>query len=342
MPPSPPPRQAGPPCRVAIAATMGWRRRCKLASRLPAREAGADPRRSPSEARSAREGRVAARVQSGLDPVGPVAVAFAASGRAGRPLAAAAVPARQRSRADRLSSRRAGRGGDRRECRPDAPSFGHSDRIHPVRTDADRRRAVSPPHARRRPVRARDDHDLQARLHGLQIRPRPRRPRPPSRARVGDPCEPVPAPDGLCAAVAAFREQPDSGRDAGVLARRLERGPRPFDHRRRGLQLPRQYRGGADRRHDGAPRLPRQGSHRLSRRDRRRLQRGRRRQRGRRYHDDHDVDRRREPAQRDRGVRRGRGRALDLRHPGGDPAASVLADRQRRPAGPAASTGCGR
>jgi hypothetical protein len=53
---------------------------------------------------------------------------------------------------------------------------------------------------------------LQADLHRLQVRRRPRRPRPAHAARVGDPRQPVPAADGLRAAVAAFRGEPRPAR----------------------------------------------------------------------------------------------------------------------------------
>ncbi len=73
--------------------------------------------------------------------------------------------------------------------------------------------------------------------------------------------------------------------------------------------VPRQHRRRADRRHDGAARLSRQGAHRLSRRHRRGLQCRRLRQRGRRHHDHDDVDRRRQPAERARSLRRSDRRA---------------------------------
>ena len=56
---------------------------------------------------------------------------------------------------------------------------------------------------------------LQARLHRVQVRHRPCRARAAHAARMGDPRQPVPAADGVCAAVAPLRGQPDSGRDAG-------------------------------------------------------------------------------------------------------------------------------
>ena len=79
---------------------------------------------------------------------------------------------------------------------------------------------------------------------------------------------------------------------AGRLAGRA----RAARDRVRALELPRQHRGRADRRHDGAPRVPGQGAHRLPRGDRGGLERRRLRQRGRRHHDHDDVDRRHQPA----------------------------------------------
>jgi hypothetical protein len=71
----------------------------------------------------------------------------------------------------------------------------------------------------------------------------------------------------------------------------------------------------ADRRRDGARGLQGQGAHRLSGRHRRRLQRRRLGQRGRRHDDHHDVDRRRQPAQRVGGLYRGQRCRGRLRHP---------------------------
>ncbi len=65
-------------------------------------------------------------------------------------------------------------------------------------------------------------HGLQAHFHRLQVRRRPYRLRAAHAARMGDPRQPVPAADGLCAALAAFREEPDARRDAGLPAGRLE------------------------------------------------------------------------------------------------------------------------
>ena len=80
------------------------------------------------------------------------------------------------------------------------------------------------------------------------------RPRPAHAARVGDPHQPVPAADGLRAAVAAFREEQAARRDAGLSARRLEGRVRAAGDRVRAVELPRQHRGRADRRRDGARR----------------------------------------------------------------------------------------
>ena len=172
----------------------------------------------------------------------------------------------------------------------------HPRRFHPVRPDAAGRRAVPPPHAAGGADRACRHHALQAGLHGLQGR---RRPAGPCRAHVArgrDPLQPVPAADGLCPALAPLREEPGARRDAPLPARRLEGRLRAARHRRRDLELPRQHRRGADRRHHGAAGVQGQGAHRLPRRHRRRLQRRRLGQRGRRHHHHHDVDRRREPA----------------------------------------------
>ncbi len=115
------------------------------------------------------------------------------------------------------------------------------------------------------------------------------------RARMGDPRESVPAADGLCPALAAFRDEPRAGRDAQFPAGRLEGRLRLAGRGVRAVELSRQHRRGADRRHDGAACLPRQGPYRLSRRHRRGFQCRRLRQRRRRHHHHHDVDRRRQP-----------------------------------------------
>ena len=122
----------------------------------------------------------------------------------------AAVRFQLHSCSDLVSRRRGGRGSGR-DGGCAAPSLRHPGRFHPVRSDPDRGRAVPPSHARCRAVGACRDHDLQARVHGLQVRPGPHRARPAHAARVGDPREPVPAPHGFRAAVAAFRAEPDSG-----------------------------------------------------------------------------------------------------------------------------------
>ena len=211
----------------------------------------------------------------------------------------------------------------------------HSGRLHPVRADADRRRAVPSQDAAGRAHRPRRDRRLQARVHGLQDRPRPRRPRAAHAARMGGAGEPVPAADGLRDPVAPFREEPHPGRDAGLPARRMAGRARAARDRVRALELPRQHRGRADRRHDGAPRLQGQSAHRLPRGDRGGLQRRRLRQRGRRHHHHDDVDRRHQPAVgRDRLCGGGR-RLPDLRHPGRAAAAPPFADPQGCAARPA-------
>ena len=186
--------------------------------------------------------------------------------------------------------------------------FGIPGRLHPVRADAARRRALPSQDVAGRADRPRGDRRLQAGLHRLQDRRRPRRACAAHAARSGDAGEPVPAADGLCDPVAAFREQPRARRDAGLPAGRLAGRPRAARHRVRALGLPRQHRGRADRRHDGAACVQGQSAHRLSRRHRRGLQRRRRRQRGRRHHHHDDVDRRHQPVERGRGLCRRRSR----------------------------------
>ena len=110
---------------------------------------------------------------------------------------------------------------------------------------------------------------------------------------------------GFALLVAAFRKERRAGRDAGVSAARLEGRLRAAGHRRGDFELPRQYRGGFDRRHHGAACVPRQSPYRLSRGDRRGVECRRLGQRGRRHHDHDDVDRRRQSAQRAGSVRRG-------------------------------------
>ena len=136
----------------------------------------------------------------------------------------------------------------------------------------------------------------------------------------------VPSADGLCAAVAPFRGKPDSGRDAGTAAGRLEGRRRAARPGVRAVELPRQHRRRADRRDRRAARVPGQGSHRLSRRDRRGLERRRLRQRRRRHHHDHDVDRRRQSARGRGGLYRRRRRDADLCRAGLHSAAALLAD----------------
>ena len=131
---------------------------------------------------------------------------------------------------------------------------------------------------------------------------------------------------GFRAAVPALRGEPDPGRDAGAAAGRLEGRRRAAGAGVRAVELPRQHRRRADRRHGCAARVPGQGSHRLSRGDRRGLERRRIRQRRRRHHHHHDVDRRRQPAQRARGLCRGRRRDADLRGARVDAAAALFAD----------------
>ena len=203
----------------------------------------------------------------------------------------------------------------------------HPGRFHPVRPDAARRRAVPPPYALRRADRPGGHHALQAHLHRLQIRRRSRRLRAAHAARMGDPGQPVPAADGLCAALAPLRAEPRARCDALLSAGRMERRRRAPGGGVRAVELPRQYRGGADRRHHGPSCVPRQSPHRLSRRDRRGIERRRLRQRRRRHHDHDDVDRRRQSVVGGGslcGRRRGAG---GVRGPGRAPAASLLADR---------------
>ena len=221
----------------------------------------------------------------------------------------AAVRARARlgcrdRRFDRLARRRSHL--DRQPRRHAGVRARHSGRLHPVRADADRRCGVSSQDAAGCADRSRGDRALQARLHRLQDRAGTIRPRAAHAARVGDPGQSVPAADGLCDPVAALREQPHPRRDAGVPAGRMAWRAGAARHRVRAVELPRQHRGRADRRHDGAPRVPRPSPHRLSRGHRGCLQRRRLGQRGRRHHHHDDVDRRHQPAVGAQGLCRGR------------------------------------
>ncbi len=144
---------------------------------------------------------------------------------------------------------------------------------------------------------------------------------------MGDPGQPVPAADGLRAALAPLRDEPRARRDARLSSRRLEGRRCAPGGRVRAVELPRQHRGGADRRHHGPPCLPRQGPYRLPRRDRRGVERRRLRQRRRRHHDHDDVDRRHQPVVGRDGLCRRHRRARDFCRAGGAPAAPLLADR---------------
>ncbi len=122
-------------------------------------------------------------------------------------------------------------------------------------------------------------------------------------------------------------------------ARRLERRLCPAAHGFRPVQFPGQHRGRGHRRHGGVGGLPRQGPSGLSGCDRGSVQCGGRRQRGRRYHDDDDVDCGGEPRV---GFAclcgRSRGDAV-FRRGGGAPTASPCADRARSGAGCAGGLG---
>ena len=103
----------------------------------------------------------------------------------------------------------------------------------------------------------------------------------------------------------------------------------------RAVELSRQHRRGADRRHDGDGALPRPRPHRLPRRDRRRRERRRLGQRRRRHHHDDDVDRRRVAAlQVFHAYVAAVAGAARLRHPRRAPAAALRSrsSRTRRPA----------
>ncbi len=175
--------------------------------------------------------------------------------------------------------------------------------------------------------------------HRLQDRPGLRRPRGAPGARVGDPREPLRPARRLRHPVEDLRGERGAEGAAALSPRRLEGLLHPARHGVRPVVVPRQHRRGADRRRDGAHRVPRQGPHRLSRGDRRGVERGRRGQRGRRHDDDDDVDRRREPARGARRLRRGVRRAGRVRHSGGAAAAEVRADHEGRAAGHARRLG---
>ena len=127
-----------------------------------------------------------------------------------------------------------------------------------------------------------------------------------------------------------FEKSRMPGDPAAVPAGRLEGRLRAARHGVRSLVVPRQHRGRADRRRDGAPAFPRQGPHRLSRRDRRGVECGGRGQCHRRHDDHDDVDRGRIPACGVRSLRRGDGRARHLRHSRGEAAARVFTDTRAR------------
>ncbi len=80
-----------------------------------------------------------------------------------------------------------------------------------------------------------------------------------------------------------------TGSAAEAAAGRLARPLRAAGPHLRAVELPRQHRGGADRRHHGGECFQAQGAHRLSGGHRRRFQWGRRRLGGRRHDHDHDV-----------------------------------------------------
>ena len=209
--------------------------------------------------------------------------------------------------------------------------------------DAAWRRDLPPQDAAGRADRACRHRRLQAHLHRLQVRHRLHRPRAAHAARGGDPREPVPAADGLCDPLASLREEPHPRRDAGIPAGRMDGRAGAARHRVRAVGLPRQHRGRADRRHDGAARVQGQSPHRLSRGDRGSVERRRLRQRRRRHHDHHDVDRRHQPAVGGRSLyRRGRRPSSYLRHPGRAPAAPLFADPEGRAARPADRLDVGR
>ena len=200
-----------------------------------------------------------------------------------------------------------------------------------VRAHADRRGAVPPLHPAGGAGRPGRGHRLQARLHRLQDRAGPRRPRAAHGARVDHPRQPARPAARLCPAVQPVRAQQGARSPAALPAGRLEgRLPAAGDGVRAFL-VPGQHRGRADRRHHGHGGVPQKGAHRLPGGGRRLLERRRRRQRGGRHHHHHDVDRRRQPADRARRLHRRGGGPGGVRRAGRHPAAALRADRQGRP-----------
>ena len=210
----------------------------------------------------------------------------------------------------------------------------HPGRFHPVRPDADRRCASSITRRckSRSPARPRSSRykliftgfKFGTGLAGLGLH---------MQHEAVSPREPVPAADGLRAAVAAFREQPRARRDAGIPAGRL--AGRPGAARQSCSCCPAfldniaaALIGGAMARHvfKGKVHIGYLARHR------RRIECRRSRQRGRRHHHHDDVDRRHQPADGGRSVRRRGRRVLRVRHTRRDPAAPLLADPEGRAA----------
>ena len=151
----------------------------------------------------------------------------------------------------------------------------HPDRLHPVRAHAAVRGGVPPSHAARRRHRSRRDHGLQARVLAVRDGAGGRGARHAPWARMGAARQPVRPAAGLRAAVEALRGKSGAGVAAAMAARRLERRVCPAGDDLRAVVVPRQHRGGADRRHDRQRRFPPQGAHRVPRRDRRGVECGR-------------------------------------------------------------------
>ena len=183
----------------------------------------------------------------------------------------------------------------------------HSDRFHPVRAHAARRRAVPHAHAARRRHRPGGDHDLQARV--LAVRRGRGLRRASSRTwRTSGCCSPTCW--ACCSGFALLSKHFEASQVPAWLPRFL-----PDDWKGGFVLLVMIFVmssfldniaaaliGGTI----AAVVFRAQGAHRLPRRHRRGVERGRLRQRRRRHDDDDDVDRRRVAAVRARGLRRRR------------------------------------
>ena len=152
------------------------------------------------------------------------------------------------------------------------------------------------------------------------------------------------APDHrLRAARPPLRGKPGAAPAAEPAPRRLEGRLRHARRRLRPVELPRQHRGGDDRRNDGDGALPRPRPRRLPRCHRRRIERRRLGQRRRRHDDDDDVDRRRQADRRSsrRTSRQSRRCSSSASSPRASSTPSSRSSRTRQPASRSTRDGLG-